>query len=135
MKRRKFIRKTGAICAGSVIGVSFLTSCSKAYYATYSMDQNRIRIAESEFVNRDFVLVSNERLPAPIYIHRDKSGYTAVLLLCTHKECEVAPFGNELHCPCHGSEFSNKGEVLVGPAEKNLNKFKVEVKDQFVFVS
>lgn len=42
---------------------------------------------------------------------------------CTHLGC---PLSNEadqfIVCPCHGSKFSLKGEVLNGPARKPLNK-------------
>ena len=135
MKRRGFIKKSGAICLGGAMGVSILTGCSKAYYATYSMDDKKIRIAKTEFVDHDFVLISNERLPAPIYVLKEGEEYSAVLMLCTHLSCEVAPFGSELHCPCHGSEFTNKGEVIEGPAVDSLKKFKVEVNDQYLLIS
>jgi cytochrome b6-f complex iron-sulfur subunit len=42
--------------------------------------------------------------------------------ICTHLGCTVhRDQKNDLyHCPCHGSRFNPKGEVLDGPAPKNL---------------
>jgi Rieske Fe-S protein len=40
--------------------------------------------------------------------------------VCTHMGCILDLSGNKLLCPCHGSEFSLDGKVLVGPARDNL---------------
>lgn len=58
-----------------------------------------------------------------IAVWRDDQGQTIELsATCTHKGCIVS-WNNAAHtwdCPCHGSIFSAKGEVLHGPARKNL---------------
>lgn len=119
---------------GSILGASLLSACSTAYYAAYTMEQNKIRLPKSEFNERSYVLVRNDALPAPIYVAKEGEQFFALLLLCTHKACEVAPYGNELHCPCHGSEFDNKGRVLQGPAEDDLKKFNVEIFDEYLLI-
>jgi cytochrome b6-f complex iron-sulfur subunit len=35
--------------------------------------------------------------------------------ICTHQGCEADVENNEIHCPCHGSIFSNTGAVVRGP--------------------
>lgn len=41
---------------------------------------------------------------------------------CPHLGCQINRFENDqLICPCHGSHFSLEGEVLEGPATKNLS--------------
>jgi len=41
--------------------------------------------------------------------------------ICTHMGCTVAPAGQELDCPCHGSKYDISGRVFKGmPAPKNL---------------
>lgn len=57
--------------------------------------------------------------------YRDEHGNTFVVdTTCTHVGCELK--WNELEkswdCPCHGSRFDYKGNVLNGPAEKPLNR-------------
>ncbi|WP_236791272.1 ubiquinol-cytochrome c reductase iron-sulfur subunit [Amycolatopsis sp. GM8] len=48
--------------------------------------------------------------------------------ICTHQGCTVAPAGNELHCPCHGSVFNAlTGAVKKGPAEQPLPSIPVKV--------
>ncbi|NET00552.1 MAG: FAD-dependent oxidoreductase [Sphaerospermopsis sp. SIO1G2] len=50
----------------------------------------------------------------------------AISLTCTHQGCTVqkAADGN-FHCPCHGAVYTAAGEVIKGPAKRNLAKFKV----------
>ena len=47
---------------------------------------------------------------------------------CTHMYCPLIYNKNEntLDCPCHGSRFDINGEVIIGPAKKNL---KINNKD------
>jgi Rieske Fe-S protein len=48
--------------------------------------------------------------------------------ICTHMGCTVAPKGQELDCPCHGSRYNAfTGAVLQGPAPKPLKKIDVTV--------
>ncbi|WP_420583318.1 ubiquinol-cytochrome c reductase iron-sulfur subunit [Reichenbachiella sp.] len=135
MERRKFIQKTGAVCLGAIAGGTLLTSCAKVYYAQYAVVDKSIKVAKSEFDERSAVVIKDDRLPAPIYLMKNGASFSAVLMLCTHKECEVAPFGQELHCPCHGSEFTNTGKVITGPAEEDLKKFKVTTNEDFIFIT
>lgn len=43
---------------------------------------------------------------------------------CTHKGCNVAYNGTVLRCPCHGSQFTLEGEVLMGPATTPLRAYE-----------
>ncbi|WP_062051429.1 FAD-dependent oxidoreductase [Bacillus sp. JCM 19034] len=55
--------------------------------------------------------------------YRDEQGQLHVVdTTCTHMGCEVHWNEGEhsWDCPCHGSRFSPKGEVLEGPAKKPL---------------
>jgi len=58
---------------------------------------------------------------------------TALDATCTHQGCTVAPDGDHLACPCHGSEFSLTGEVKQGPATVALHPVAVKIEsDQVV---
>lgn len=50
----------------------------------------------------------------------------AISLTCTHQGCTVAMNDEgQFHCPCHGATFDTQGKVLRGPAQRNLEKFKI----------
>ncbi|MEB3278531.1 MAG: FAD-dependent oxidoreductase [Lyngbya sp.] len=50
----------------------------------------------------------------------------AISLTCTHQGCTVKRAEDgRFHCPCHGSIFESNGQVISGPAERNLAQFKV----------
>jgi len=58
-------------------------------------------------------------------VYRDPGGEVhAVSARCTHLGCIVSwnPAETSWDCPCHGSHFSVSGEVLHGPAVRNLEK-------------
>ena len=52
----------------------------------------------------------------------------AVNSACTHIKCTVAWNNTEKtwDCPCHGSRFSVDGELLTGPARKDLEKISLK---------
>jgi cytochrome b6-f complex iron-sulfur subunit len=49
-----------------------------------------------------------------------EEGISAVSLVCTHLGCIVKLTEVGFDCPCHGSKFDSKGEVLAGPAPRAL---------------
>ncbi|MCT2536892.1 FAD-dependent oxidoreductase [Aquibacillus koreensis] len=60
-------------------------------------------------------------------VYREKSGEVHVVdTTCTHMGCEVNWNDGERSwdCPCHGSRFSITGEVLEGPAQQPLKRYK-----------
>ena len=60
--------------------------------------------------------------------YRDPTGsYHVVRPICTHLGCHlVFNQGDKVwDCPCHGSQFAVDGEVLHGPACKNLEKLNL----------
>ncbi|MGV3708769.1 MAG: ubiquinol-cytochrome c reductase iron-sulfur subunit [Gemmatimonas sp.] len=52
--------------------------------------------------------------------------YKAFSSICTHDRCTVTGYtGTRLVCPCHGSQFNQNGQVVVGPAPSALREFAV----------
>jgi len=49
---------------------------------------------------------------------------------CTHLGCKIDKMqGDRFVCPCHGSEYDLNGNVIKGPAHRNLNELKASVSD------
>ncbi len=135
MNRKRFISTCGAYCLGGLGISTLIESCASSnYYAAHGVENNRLVVNRSEFTyikgkaeeQRSFILVKNEKLEFPICIYRlSETEYTALYLQCTHQGCEVHPYPDYLVCPCHGSEYSNRGKVLQPPAENSLKQFEV----------
>jgi isorenieratene synthase len=53
----------------------------------------------------------------------------ALSLTCTHQGCTVqrtvTTTATGYACPCHGALYSQSGEVLAGPAQENLTRYRV----------
>jgi cytochrome b6-f complex iron-sulfur subunit len=129
INRKTFLQKTTksgiAICLG--VGLSMmLQSCKTVKRVQAPLLNDVIRIDQKFLDKAGEILIENEALPAPLYLALIEGKYTALLLLCTHKECEVNPTGEVFTCPCHGSQFEKNGERISGPAEKSLKAFKTE---------
>lgn len=132
MKRQEFCKCFGYLTIGIPLAATSLVSCGSLYYAAFELQNRIIAVKKSEFIRsgndgdkkRAFVLVRPENFPVPICLHWNTGdGFTANLLKCTHRDCELNVGGGIYSCPCHGSEFSYGGEVLQGPATQNLKSF------------
>jgi isorenieratene synthase len=56
----------------------------------------------------------------------DRGSKSAISLTCTHQGCSVQPSADGTYrCPCHGAQFARSGQVIKGPAERDLPRFRV----------
>lgn len=138
MERRKFLQSSGALgigitCLGGTL--AFLESCAAANLVSSTETGNTLMFSAIELVESKHVLTKSKRYGKPIYVTTLEDGsLSAVLTLCTHKGCEAHPEGEKLVCPCHGSEFSNTGEVLEPPATRPLQKFTARIEGDYVII-
>lgn len=60
-----------------------------------------------------------------VFIFSDDDGLYAISAVCTHLGCIVslAEFG--FQCPCHGSKYTQAGNVIGGPAPRPLEWFEI----------
>ena len=144
MERREFVKTCGFACLGGTALVTLLQSCASSnYFAQTVFENNQIAIKKTEFVKteknksvqRKYVLVKSEKYNYPICVYKTiEENYIALLMECTHKGCELQPHGDYLICPCHGSEFTNKGIVQNPPAEANLKTFNIKTDNENIYV-
>ena len=143
MKRRAFIRQTCITCVSGGLIPFLITGCQATHYASGVMDATGISVSKSEFtylkkeqtLTRQYIIVQNDKLEFPIYVYRfSDTEYSALWMKCTHQGAELQASGDALQCPSHGSEFTNKGAVRNGPAEKNLRSFPVIVQTDTITI-
>ena len=71
------------------------------------------------------------RDPIPLAVTRlSPSQVVAVTRVCTHEGCTVdlpQQSLSTLNCPCHGSRYLVTGEVINGPAPRNLFSFPARI--------
>lgn len=131
--RKDFLKNLGLISVGTCC--MGLEGCTPVRYVSGTFENKKLKVNILDFADKKFVLVKNSILPAPVYLCKlENENFSALLIQCTHKQCELNPLGNILVCPCHGSEFSNTGKVLKSPAEKDLMKFQVTTDEQNIYI-
>lgn len=150
MHRKEFIKTCGVLCVGGSIISTILEGCASAnYYARFTTEGEKLLVKKSEFIDlqtgkekgqqkevqRKYVLIKSDKYSFPICLYKkSETAYTALLMECTHKSCELQPHGEYLICPCHGSEFSNTGVVQNPPAEENLKSFKITIDNEHIYI-
>jgi len=82
-------------------------------------------IAELEAGDGKILKVDDKKLA----VYKDDSGkVTGLNPVCTHAGC-IVHFNREeksWDCPCHGARYDIEGNVVTGPARKNLEKISLE---------
>jgi len=142
MDRKNFLKSCGMICIGGAGISALLQSCATSqYFAKNEISGNYLNVLATEFtldkngapVDRKYVLVRSEKLNFPIYLYKiNTQEYSAVWMECSHQGAELSAHGEQLSCPAHGSEFDKLGNVIQGPAQTNLRKFKTIIENEVI---
>ena len=138
MKRRAFLKKCGysAVCLGA--SSTILTACKSTTTRQISAKkntQNELLISKAEFTSTDYVLLQHPTENYPICLYRiSETDYLASLMKCTHQKCTTEVLDEAYICPCHGAKFALNGELLKGPAERNLQTYKTRVDADNIYV-
>ena len=70
-----------------------------------------------------------------VVVQASADQFTGLSATCTHQRCTVAVAGEQLNCPCHGSQYSLTGQVLRGPATAPLPTANVAVSGEDVVLT
>jgi Rieske Fe-S protein len=136
MDRKEFLTTCGALCLAGVGSAVLFTSCGTTSMFKAVIDGPDLKVPLTVFAEekegvtsyKKFVLVHNDQLQYPICVYRFSSAeYTAIWMSCTHRGTELKASEHTLSCPAHGSEFSNLGIVMQGPADKPLRTFPTRI--------
>lgn len=142
MNRKQFLKTCGGLCLG-ITAIRLLESCRSTHYVNARSGSETLELDKTEFTYvkngktsyRKYVVIKNESLNFPVALYRSKEGkYSALLMSCTHQNVELSINGDILSCSAHGSEFDKNGEVIQGPAEQALKKFKVTEDEKNIYL-
>lgn len=70
-----------------------------------------------------------------IAVIRKNNDIYALNLTCTHLGCTVNATAKGFICPCHGSMFTTRGDVVKGPADRSLKRLAVEEQGDDVLIT
>lgn len=129
LSRREFTRHAG-LALLSVSGAAALVtaSCSNNGNPTGPASGGSLQIDLAKYASLEQVGGGQafDYEGTPIYVFRTgDAAFRALSRVCTHAGCTVSwnKSSDKFACPCHGSEFSEKGAVLRGPAKRALQEF------------
>lgn len=100
------------------------------------------RFREGEFggmftVGRVGDLPGPEAAPAnfpkvKLWISNTPEGVTALYKVCVHLGCIYGWSDQEFKfiCPCHGSQYAQNGDYILGPAPRSLDRFVITIEDE-----
>lgn len=135
--RRYFVLATGATVASAISGCgggggSASSPSAPSTPVTPPPITGEIRVplmGVGETVGASANLIGG--LQTPIAVTRtSQAEVVAVSRVCTHEGCTVnlpTSAGATLDCPCHGSRFRTTGQVVQGPAARNLFQFPARI--------
>lgn len=132
MERRAFILAFGSAC-GLLSGI--VTGCTGFRYVPHTREGRLLAVRRSDFGEGPYAMLDDPLLPRAIFLHRrPDETFAAVMTRCSHLGCQVEPAGDRLVCPCHGSEYEWTGELLQGPAERPLDRYRVTADDEMIYI-
>ena len=136
--RRSFLKQMEVLAGGVMCGALplFASGCAaRARYLTPTMLGDRLGVPVASADAAGGLLVEDPRSDLPIYLRRTSPGaYTAVSTKCGHRGCQVEPTADKMACPCHGSEYTFAGEILQGPTERPLTRYRVTADAAMVYI-
>ena len=135
LSRRSFCINSAKITAGlTITGFIFNNTSAAANQVTIDLSLNAnnalTKIGGALYVTMPS---SNEKV---IVVRNSDTEVSAFSSVCTHQGCTVnLPVNGTATCPCHGSQFSDKGVVVKGPAASDLKKYTAVLQGNFIYVS
>lgn len=123
MRRREFLGLCACVAAGSMLG-----ACASVLVRQVPVANGRVELPLVQYTELGQAGAALQILPEgqthPLIVIVNADGRHSVLSSeCTHKGCTVEVQGERIVCPCHGSTFDRKGDVLRGPAQRPLRRY------------
>lgn len=116
-----------------------LGACAAAPRVQGRVEGQRVALSVAELTaaaagGTGVVVTLAERRESVVLL-KDGQGWLAFSGRCTHRGCQVVPEGEGMGCPCHGSVFDRRGQVLKGPAPEPLPSLEVVIEGDTLLVA
>lgn len=128
MDRRSFLRSSCQACAAFALAPAIVSLDSCASGAKMLAVENGVLTVPMDTMGKgNTAIVSGQGLANKLMLVKRADGtYTALELLCPHKQGPLNQTADGLECEWHHSRFDLEGKVLGGPAKSNLKTYPVE---------
>lgn len=96
-----------------------------------AMREALLRVPKNELPANGALVYRESR----IALVREGVDIIALSLVCPHLGCTVSVTPMGMVCPCHGSRFNRKGELLSGPATEPLAQLAIESDGEYLVIT
>ncbi|MBK6831131.1 MAG: Rieske (2Fe-2S) protein [Flavobacteriales bacterium] len=127
MDRRGFLRSSCQACAAIALAPALVSmeSCASGS-KMLAVENGMLTVPMDTMGNGNTAIVSGQGLANKLMIVKRADGtYTALELLCPHKQGPLKEVTGGLECDWHHSRFDLEGKVLGGPAKQDLKTYPV----------
>jgi len=121
--RRRFLKAVAFVIAAGLLLWKFLVP-------KIAKKKPLLRVAKADIPAGGALVFRKSR----VAVVKKGDDIYALSLACTHLGCTVNVTTREFVCPCHGSIFGRRGEVLKGPADRPLERLAVAEHGEFIVV-
>ena len=134
LRRREFLGLCACVAAGSMLG-----ACASVLVRQVPVANGRVELPLVQYPELSQAGAALQILPEgqtkPLIVIVDATGKHSVISSeCTHKGCTVEVQGERIVCPCHGSTYDRKGDVLKGPAQRSLQRYQSRLTSDGVLI-
>jgi cytochrome b6-f complex iron-sulfur subunit len=139
--RRAVLQGLGAAAVGAML-INCVQQGSSLPTATATAVGNSMAIDLAVAANADLLAVGGAMLVDSAHdtimvIRTSDTSVIALSAICTHAGCSMdyAASSHRLDCPCHGSQFNEQGQVVVGPARTPLKIYTATLANNVITVA
>ncbi|PZR31312.1 MAG: hypothetical protein DI538_21215 [Azospira oryzae] len=141
ISRRQFIRSSCTACLGAtatgLVLSQIAASCAPALPVFKTkFNASTLEIPVSSFATSALLIVRDMQMTYDILvIKKSETEYQSIYMECSHQSNPLTATSNGLYCSAHGSAFDLDGNVKTEPAIYPLQKFKTELKNDFLLIN